>query len=806
MKKNWTRPLTIATRGSRLALVQAELVKKALEAVVPEVKILTVTTKGDRDRISALVKIGGDGLFVRGVERELLEGRADLAVHCGKDLPFEISDGLTIAGVPRAADARDMLLMTEETARRGGPSRIGTGSPRRVTELARLYPDAETIGIRGNITTRLERLRDGTCDGLILAKAGVDRLHPDLTGLTARVFDFDEMIPAACQGILALECREEDRELAELLESLSDPETEERFRIERRIFRRLRADCTKPVGIHAGLREGRVELDLYLNGHRTHLTAEHGQEDRLTEAAARALLGHVTLVGAGCGRGLITEQGIRAVRRADVLVYDALMDEALLSETKAGCERIYAGKRAGSHYRSQDEINRLLIDKASGGREVVRLKGGDSFVFGRGGEEIKALHEAGIACSVIPGVTSAVAVPESFGLPVTERGIARSFTVITGHTAAGTEDGADEEDYGALARLRGTLVFLMARGSLGRITSRLIEEGKKPGTPASVLSSGFTASAERNDGSLENIAEKAAEAPTPVILVVGETAGLHLPVEDPEEAGVLASEETEKTGLFSAGVTVAGTPHIVSKMSDALAARGIRAVPGVSLRAVPDPEQVPDTFAEGSWVVFTSANGVDVCFDELRRRGTDLRCFAGVRFAVIGEGTEEALLERGFRADFRPSVFTGKCLGRELAERILKEKDGEVDRPAPVVLLRADRASKTLPAELAASGVSFEDRPVYSLCPVSPDGAVRTWDERTEDKKTVCRTGTAVFLSALGAKAYLMDHGLSAETALYAIGPVTAEKVRSMTGRVPRTPGEYTVEALADLIASDRKN
>lgn len=125
MKKNWTRPLTIATRGSRLALVQAELVKKALEAVVPEVKILTVTTKGDRDRISALVKIGGDGLFVRGVERELLEGRADLAVHCGKDLPFEISDGLTIAGVPRAADARDMLLMTEETARRGGPSRIG---------------------------------------------------------------------------------------------------------------------------------------------------------------------------------------------------------------------------------------------------------------------------------------------------------------------------------------------------------------------------------------------------------------------------------------------------------------------------------------------------------------------------------------------------------------------------------------------------------------------------------------------------------------------------------------------------------
>ena len=179
-------------------------------------------------------------------------------------------------------------------------------------------------------------------------------------------------------------------------------------------------------------------------------------------------------------------------------------------------------------------------------------------------------------------------------------------------------------------------------------------------------------------------------------------------------------------------------------------------------------------------------------------------------YAVIDENEEEfrkeALLERGFRADFRPSVFTGKCLGRELAERILKEKDGEVDRPAPVVLLRADRASKTLPAELAASGVSFEDRPVYSLCPVSPDGAVRTWDERTEDKKTVCRTGTAVFLSALGAKAYLMDHGLSAETALYAIGPVTAEKVRSMTGRVPRTPGEYTVEALADLIASDRKN
>ena len=350
--------------------------------------------------------------------------------------------------------------------------------------------------------------------------------------------------------------------------------------------------------------------------------------------------GSVTLVGAGCGPGLITAAGLEAVRQAEVLVYDALLDSALLKEAAAGCEMIPVGKRSGAHSMPQNEISKILCEKAKEGKRVVRLKGGDSFVFGRGGEECLRLKAEGISFSVIPGVTSAVAVPEHFGIPVTHRGAAQSFTVVTGRSGTG-----EVENYGALAALKGTLVFLMGIRSLQEITERLMENGKDPETPAAVLIKGFSPEEERIDGTLGTIALLAENAPTPGILVVGGTAAMHLG-ERPESSG---------TGTLSGcSAAVAGTKHFAEKTVRRLRELGAEASPAVCMEILPLKENIPETFDGYDWLVFTSANGAGLFFETLRERGTDLRQLGKARFACIGPGTAEHLLRHGFCADLVP--------------------------------------------------------------------------------------------------------------------------------------------------------
>ena len=287
-------------------MVQALMVKKSLEEAGAPVEIVEVTTRGDRDRVHALTAIGGKGLFVRGIEEKLLSGEADIAVHCGKDLPYELQDGLLVAGVPKAADPRDMLLVPEEKVKdaaiggmreakaqaahltcaavTAGTSEaccgrhdfsmppgavIGTGSPRRQTELARILPGVHFQDIRGNITTRIRKMRDGEYDGIILAKAGVDRLGPDLSGLRVRIFSEEECIPAGCQGILAIECRRGDAEMRNLLETLTDAETKRRYDVERYLFCKMKADCSMAVGVHAHVEGDAVRIAAMLRGRKT---------------------------------------------------------------------------------------------------------------------------------------------------------------------------------------------------------------------------------------------------------------------------------------------------------------------------------------------------------------------------------------------------------------------------------------------------------------------------------------------------------------------------------------------------------
>lgn len=250
-----------------------------------------------------------------------------------------------------------------------------------------------------------------------------------------------------------------------------------------------------------------------------------GYREAHEQERAQAMEG-VLLVGAGCGcYDLITVRGLRAVRRAKVLVYDDLIDQRFLEHTSESCERIYVGKRSGKHSMRQEQINALLIQKAKEGGLVVRLKGGDPFVFGRGMEEMTALHEAGIHTVYIPGITSCIAVPAFAGIPVTHREVSRSFHVITGHTAAGNQDGdlAKEIDFPMLARVEGTLVFLMGYGHLTQIAEELMRAGKAASTPAAVIHGDFDSSVVAVRGTLSDIAAKAAQEQlqTPAVIVVG---------------------------------------------------------------------------------------------------------------------------------------------------------------------------------------------------------------------------------------------------------------------------------------------
>lgn len=255
-------------------------------------------------------------------------------------------------------------------------------------------------------------------------------------------------------------------------------------------------------------------------------------ENLYAECQKVSALGSVTLVGAGCGAfDLITVRGLNAIKRAQVLIYDDLIDERLLAHAPESCEKIYAGKRSGRHSMPQEEINALLIEKAKQGKQVVRLKGGDSFVFGRGGEEVLALREAGIEVSVIPGITSAIAVPEAAGIPVTHREAARSFHVITGHISGQGEGPGKErfsENLKALAALDGTLVFLMGFAHLREICEKLAEYGKSMSTPAAVVHGNFDESVFAIRGTLGDIADKveASEMKTPAVIIIGETAGM----------------------------------------------------------------------------------------------------------------------------------------------------------------------------------------------------------------------------------------------------------------------------------------
>jgi uroporphyrinogen III methyltransferase/synthase len=495
----------------------------------------------------------------------------------------------------------------------------------------------------------------------------------------------------------------------------------------------------------------------------------------------------VYLVGAGPGDpGLITVKGLEVLRRADVVVYDQLANPELLREAPAGAELIYVGKKAGAHALPQGGINELLVQKARAGLTVVRLKGGDPFVFGRGGEEAEELAAAGIPFEVVPGVTAAVAVPAYAGIPVTHRRYTTLVTFITGH-----EDPAKAAStipWAALGPNPGTLVFLMGVKNLAENCRRLVSAGRAPETPAAVIQAGTTLAQRTVVGTLATIAARAREADLspPAVLVVGGVVEL---------AGPLTW--WEKRPLWGKTVVVTRSREQASRLVEVLAAAGARCLEVPTIEIVPPADFAPldaalAQLSRYDWVIFTSANGVQAFMDRLFVKGLDVRALGGAKIAVIGPATAQALKDYSLAAEVVPDTFQ--------AEGLLAVLAPWVSSGTRILLARAEQAREVLPEGLARLGAEVEVVPVYRARPPEsvPPEIARELKAGRVDLLTFTSSATVRNFAGLMGQERFQE--LAAKAAVASIGPITTATLKEY-GLTPQIePTAYTIPALAAAI------
>lgn len=726
------RVIRVGSRESKLAVAQTMILIRELEAAHPELsfELVTMKTTGDQILDKPLDQIGGKGLFVRELDRALEDGTVELTVHSLKDMPMEQPDGYPIVAYAERGEPRDVLVWRNGEPEQGRKLRIGTSSARRRLQLQKRYPNAEFLLLRGNVLTRLRKLDEGQYDGIVLAAAGLIRL-----GLGDRISEYlepEEMIPAAGQGILAVQGR--DGEDYTYLDCIRDPEAEACALAERSFVRTLDGGCSSPIAAYARCHGDRLTLrGLYYEEAQQeeskeadktkgeNRTAETGticglicEAERLGIRLANRLRNHVPknakvwLVGAGpSDPGLFTLKGKAVLEQAQVVVYDRLVGAGILAMIPAAAERIFVGKEAGHHPVPQEKINQILCEKAMEGKRVVRLKGGDPFMFGRGGEELERLEAMGIPFEVVPGVTAASAVTAYAGIPVTHRDYGSSVHLITAHKKRGCEELPDFE---TLAKLSGTLVFYMGLGALGDICRGLIRAGMDPGTPAAVIEQGTTAAQQSVTADLETLEAETKQAGlnTPALIVVGAVCAL--------SKQFFWAEERPLSGKR---IFVTRPKKRSSRLIDRLEALGAEVVPLPAIETVPiksSPEitEMAEHLEGASWIAFTSAEGVDCFFDRLLELGRDIRSLGAVKFAVIGPATARVLRTHGILADLQPETYTGEALGKALADAM---KPGE-----RLLIPRAGIGTETLLKPLDEAEILYETIALYDT--ITAAGAV----------------------------------------------------------------------------------
>jgi uroporphyrinogen III methyltransferase/synthase len=469
----------------------------------------------------------------------------------------------------------------------------------------------------------------------------------------------------------------------------------------------------------------------------------------------------VYLVGAGPGDpGLLTLRGRELLERCDALVYDRLADPRVVAMAHPAAERIYAGKEPKRHALDQDEINDLLVELGRRCRTVVRLKGGDPFIFGRGGEEALALEEAGIPWEVVPGISSAYAVPAYAGIPVTQRGMAAQVTLVTGH-----EDPAKEEsdiDWELLARTPGTLVFLMGVGGLERNAARLIEHGKPPDTPAAVIASGTRSNQQTVTAPLHSIARAALGVRPPAITLVGDVAALH------ERLGWF-----ERRPLFGRRVVVTRARPQASGLAARLAELGAEVIEAPAIGIEPLAFDAPD-LASYDIVCLTSANGVE------RLLPADVRSLHGVTVAAVGRATASVLAEHGIVADVVP--------GQAMSEALLDALGDVAGRR--ILVGTAEGARTVLPDGLRERGAEVDVLHLYRTTaePVDRD--------RVLGADLVTFSSSSTVTNVLDA---LNGHDLSSLRAV-SIGPVTTGTLRERGITPLREADPHDVDGLVAAV------
>lgn len=410
----------------------------------------------------------------------------------------------------------------------------------------------------------------------------------------------------------------------------------------------------------------------------------------------------VYIAGAGPGnKSYITVKVLELIKKCDVVIYDNLIDNTILDNCKKDCVKIYAGKSSGHHSMKQEEINALIVSEAEKGNTVLRLKGGDPFVFGRGSEECIALKEANIGYEVIPGITSAISVPMNCGIPVTHRKLSRSFTVVTGHTADGEIE--NSINFKALSQLDGTIVFLMGLKNIEKITAELLKNGMDKNTPCAVISNGTRKNQHICRGNLKDISEKATADTlivSPAIIVVGKCAALNM-------------LSTTNLPLSKIKTALCGTKDFCTKLSKKIENLGgyTQILDFVQINPVDKSELKKAIRCINAYtvLVFTGPNSIKIFFDTLKETETDIRKLSHLRFAVIGNGTYEYLKNFGIYADIVPTEFTSDSLAHLLVEK--------TDKSDNILIPRALKGNNVISEILSENNRKFNEIPVYdTIC------------------------------------------------------------------------------------------
>ena len=475
--------------------------------------------------------------------------------------------------------------------------------------------------------------------------------------------------------------------------------------------------------------------------------------------------GRVFLVGAGPGDpGLLTLRAAQLIESADVVMTDALVSASILARIPKSVEVIYVGKRAGAHAVPQDQTNCVLIEKAREGKRVVRLKGGDPFVFGRGGEEAEQLFEARIEFEIVPGITAGIAGPAYAGIPVTHRDHATALMFVTGHES----DESTGIDWPALTAFNGTVVFYMGIANLGLICQKLRELGRRADQPVALVSRATTPLQRTVVGTLDNIEERSRGIDTPALIIVGTVVELHDKI-----------SWFEKKPLYGKRVVVTRARDQASDLKRLLEESGADVIEFPTIEIAPPEsfdslDRVINALDSYHWLIFTSTNGVSAFFDRL---GKDARSLAGRKVAAVGESTAESLRQRGIHPDLIPPRFQSAAL------LPLLEKD---QKGIHTAVIRAATGSDELIDELRKRGGDVDLAIAYETKPVAGDLS------RLENIDIVTFTSGSTVDNFFRA----IQNGIAANAKLASIGPVTSEAIRRH-GRAPDIEADAaTVPAL----------